>query len=374
MVFKLPTMTRETSSSTGAGDMVLAGAQAHYFALSAGLSNGDTTFLTFTMGSDFEEGKYTYNSGANSVTRTQIYRSTNANAAVIWAPGTKDVICGLPGPSNVTAADLDLFVSLLNVNHSSCGRLTYVSSTQLKFAPYNGDKIKIGGVWYSIPSGGITAANTSIFLNGSANNLIGTTTYLVCLFNNAGTLTFDFLSTLTHAPDTSAGNVGVEIPTGDSSRTVIGLIRTLPTTATFADSATQRFVISWLNRRTKSVQNSFTVPRTTTSASLVEVNTEIRCEFLTWGDEDVVGRLTGNANNDTATGVHSTDAVFDGSGAIDGCRVDQPNAGQDAAIAATKRASLSEGYHYLTLFGRRGATVSTITYPAAVQLEAEIRG
>lgn len=108
MAFKLPTMTRETSSSTGTGDMVMAGAQSGYFAASAGLSNADTTFLTFKMGADTEEGLYTYNSGPNSFTRTTIYRSTNANAAVNWAAGTKDVICGLPGPSNVDATGLGL--------------------------------------------------------------------------------------------------------------------------------------------------------------------------------------------------------------------------------------------------------------------------
>lgn len=101
MAFKLPTMTRETSTTTLTGDMVMAGAQTGYFAASAGLSNADTTFLTFKMGSDCEEGLYTYNSGANSFTRTQIYRSTNANAAVSWSAGTKDVICGLVGPSDL---------------------------------------------------------------------------------------------------------------------------------------------------------------------------------------------------------------------------------------------------------------------------------
>lgn len=138
MAFKLPTMSREASSSTSTGDMVMAGAQTGYFAFSAGLSNGDTTFLTFKMGSDEETGKYTYNSGANSFTRTQIYRSTNANAAVNWSAGTKDVICALPGPSDLDAAGRGLLQSLLTsgvnaqtadytVIQSDCER--YISGT-----------------------------------------------------------------------------------------------------------------------------------------------------------------------------------------------------------------------------------------------------
>lgn len=263
----------------------------------------------------------------------------------------------------------------LGANFLSCGILTRASSTQIKFAPLNGDKIKISGTFYSIPSAGVTANNTSVYVDGvSGQNLTGSTVYLVCLFNNAGTLTIDFRSTVTHAPSTTAGNVGTEIATGLDSRSVIGLVRTLPTTANFADSATQRLVLSWFNRRTKSLANAFTTARTTASGSLVEVNTEIRCEFLTWADEDVTARITGNANNNTNAGVHVTDVVFDGSGATDACRVDQTTANQDSAICATKRAALSEGYHYATLFGRNGGAGGTVTYPSMVQLTSQVRG
>jgi len=116
MSFKLPSMTRETSSTTGTGDRSLAGAISGYLAVSVGLSDQDTTWARISLGSDFEEGLYTYNSGANSLTPTTIYRSTNSNSAVNFGAGTKDVAIILPGPSDIPAADLASFRALLGIS------------------------------------------------------------------------------------------------------------------------------------------------------------------------------------------------------------------------------------------------------------------
>jgi hypothetical protein len=107
-----------------------------------------------------------------------------------------------------------------------CGRLSYVSATQIKFAPFNGGSIKIAGLLYPIPSAGITAANTSVYVNGVAGqNLAAATLYYVYLFNNAGTLTIDF-STTAYATDTTTGNVGVVIKSGDNTRSLVGWLYT----------------------------------------------------------------------------------------------------------------------------------------------------
>ena len=95
----------------------------------------------------------------------------------------------------------------------------------LAFKPYNGNFIKINGTNYTIPNAGIAGlANTGVFVNGVAGqNLAATTDYWVFAFINGGVVTADFRTAATHAPSTTAGNEGVEILTGDDSRTLIGL-------------------------------------------------------------------------------------------------------------------------------------------------------
>ena len=64
-------------------------------------------FVVTVMSPDWEECLATYNSGPNTITRTRVIRSTNGNAAVNWAAGTKEVFVDLPGASDLTAADLN---------------------------------------------------------------------------------------------------------------------------------------------------------------------------------------------------------------------------------------------------------------------------
>ena len=158
---------------------------------------------------------------------------------------------------------------------------------QLAFKPYNGNFIKINGTNYTIPNAGIAGlANTAVFVNGVAGqNLAATTDYWVFAFINGGVVTADFRTAAAHTPSTTAGNEGVEILTGDDSRTLIGLCHTFGASAIFVDSATQRFVVSWFNRRRRHLLNTFTATRTTTSNVQIELNSEIRCEFVIWNED-----------------------------------------------------------------------------------------
>src|SRR5215469_12684216 len=150
-------------------------------------------------------------------------------------------------------------------------QLNFVSSTQIKLSPVGGQFIQIAGQIFAIPSGGITAANTSVFVNGVAGqNLALSTFYYVYLFNNAGVLTVDF-STTGHTGDTAAGNVGVEIESGNNSRSLIGMVFTTAS-ATFVSSGPSLGVRSWFNRTTPAVwTGGGTGGATTTSASLIEL-------------------------------------------------------------------------------------------------------
>lgn len=263
-------------------------------------------------------------------------------------------------------------------------QLTYVSGTSIKLMPYNGNGLQIAGVMYQIPSAGVASgspATGSNYLDGVASQtLAASTLYYVYVFNNSGTLTLDFSAT-SHATDTTAGNFGVEIKTATASRTLVGMIRT-NATPNFVNSVTQRFVVSYYNRRNLGLVNGFSASRTTTSVTYVELNSEIRCEFVTWADEAVV--VGGNAVINT-TGTDACVAL-----SIDGSTtpVDaQARWGVTTSLTTVPLAisqAQSEGYHYVTVLGaetggstltaRGAAAAGTSTPTIRTTISATIRG
>src|SRR5438105_9204857 len=66
--------------------------------------------------------------------------------------------------------------------YQAVGRLSFVSSTSIKFCPFNGNQIIFPSASTSvqtIPSACTTAANTSVFIDAvSGQNLAASTTYL----------------------------------------------------------------------------------------------------------------------------------------------------------------------------------------------------
>lgn len=240
--------------------------------------------------------------------------------------------------------------SLLSQYHGQC-KLTLVSATQLKLVCWNGATIRVSGVDYMIPSAGITANNTTVFVNGAAGqNLATSTLYYVYLFVNAGVLTFDY-STTAHATSTTSGNVGVEVKSGDDTRTYIGLIFTNSSNQ-FDDSAAKRNVASWFNAVPKGLIGANS-SGTTTSGSLVEMNTAARAEFVVHaGDPVFVGFLMqGVQSNANLTlngnvGIDSTTVgILSQNTASNQATTGVPN---NISAPATYT-SASEGHHFATL-------------------------
>lgn len=107
MAFKLFSDVRETTTAPGTGAMTLAGAlDATYFSFSAKYSNGDTMFYGARGAAGREIGLGTYSAGV--LTRTQVYKSTNGNAAVNFSSGAVDVYVTNIAPSDLDAAGLAL--------------------------------------------------------------------------------------------------------------------------------------------------------------------------------------------------------------------------------------------------------------------------
>lgn len=184
----------ETSTTTGTGAYSLAGAVTGYEPLGTFLANGDTAYFGaigvdangVRNGAGWEEFYGTYATGApNTLTRTKIEKSSNANAAVNWAAGTRRIFlidlparskglnsysaCGiqLPNPKFVRVQGVNLGLGTNDLYTVPAGRRALVSQF---FTAYNNSagtivmflKIKVGATYYRVSGDtSITTANHS---------------------------------------------------------------------------------------------------------------------------------------------------------------------------------------------------------------------
>jgi hypothetical protein len=260
----------------------------------------------------------------------------------------------------------DNFTELYPRDVPQCGRLTFVSATQLKFSPLNGDRIKIAGTVYAIPSAGIAALT-----NGG---LSASTLYYVYAFNSSGTITGE-ISTTTHATSSTVGNVGVETKSGDDTRTLIGMCRT-NASSQFQSDAQNRFVISWFNRRAISLQGTSTAGAATGSLTLVSIVgvASNALSLISWAEEAVVAGLQGFMYNNAVNGVsYATIGLDSTTVGIFPNNIAGHSAGFGGsymALGASACLAVTEGYHTLTPLGACGGSTSGFQYA----LFAEIRG
>ena len=84
---------QETTTTTGTGAVALGGVPSGgpFVTFGSVMSNGDTCYYAIVSTTEWEVGLGTYNSGANSLTRTAAYASSNGGSFVNFAAGTKYV-------------------------------------------------------------------------------------------------------------------------------------------------------------------------------------------------------------------------------------------------------------------------------------------
>tara|TARA_A100001391_G_scaffold176590_2_gene139887 strand:- start:5385 stop:6650 length:1266 start_codon:yes stop_codon:yes gene_type:complete len=227
--------------------------------------------------------------------------------------------------------------------HGQC-RLSVTSATTLRLSPYNGSSLIIGGATQQVPSAGV-----SYTLSG----LAASTLYYVYAFMNSGVMTLEVVAT-GHSTATN----GVEVKTGDSTRTLVGMVFTTGSTQ-FADGAANRLCANWFNRRSLLSRANFTAPRSTASGTPVELNSEIRNSFVCWGDESTNFQCWGSVTisgaagtqANTYIGVDSTTLQFDGTITY------QRDANSNIGTAAfSSGGTLSEGFHFSTILGTQSGT------------------
>ena len=120
----------ETSTTTGSGVLTLAGAVLGYVAASAVCANADTFYYSIVGvdangnpdGSGWETGLGTWGTG-NTLTRTTVNSSSNANAAVVWGAGTRRIAMAL------TSEMFRMLRLKKTGTAASCGNATLVAGT-----------------------------------------------------------------------------------------------------------------------------------------------------------------------------------------------------------------------------------------------------
>lgn len=98
MTWVLADRVKETSTTTGTGDITLAGAVAQFRAFSAVCADLDEVpyVIVGQSGTEWEVGDGVWHTG-NTLTRTRVRASSNANALVNLSAGTKDVFIDFIG-------------------------------------------------------------------------------------------------------------------------------------------------------------------------------------------------------------------------------------------------------------------------------------
>jgi len=219
-------------------------------------------------------------------------------------------------------------------------------------SPYSGNSLVINGAPVKLPSAGVTLSNSGL----SAN-----TVYNVYAFLSGATLTLE-ASVTAHAPDPSTG---VEIKSGDPTRTLVGKVRT-NASSQFQDTTSYRGCINWFNRRQINVTGG-SGTNSTSSSSYVELGSSITCSFLAWGDEALFSVVNGFARNDTVGGQANISLTLDGvQGFASDSGMQAPTANYNQALISTASYTPAEGWRTLSYVGRTGGS-GNMTATMAIQ-------
>ncbi len=301
---------------------------------------------TAAPGDLFTEGNPATATPATTVTADWLNAIQEEVAAVIDAAG---ITLDKEDNTQLTQAIAALIAASIPESgmHGQC--VLERSGADLVLKPVNGNKLIVNGAVETVPAAGVTL---------SAAGLTPDTTYYIYAYINTGAMTLEASAT-GHSTDATTG---VEIKTGDATRTLVGMARTI-TGPAWQDAAAQRFVRSWFNRGATGGSNAFAADRTTTSTSYVEMSSTERVSFLTFAGETVRLQTSGKMQSS-----YSGYDIMYGSIGIDSatpedcvCIGDDTSASGSTPLSVSLvKSGLAEGYHYATILAKKTQS-STLT-------------
>lgn len=301
---------------------------------------GTTTITSF--GANYNGPRFIRFGGALTLTHNASTLILPGGVSIVTAAG--DTCIAVPiGASGWQV----LFYQFANTLVTPVGECRLAKSgADLVLSRYNGSRITINGINQSIPAAGVSLAPTALAIN---------TTFYIYAYMSGGTMTLE-ASTTASAVDATTG---VRIKTGDATRTLVGMARTI-TGPAWADSNTQRFTISYFNRRSIKGVASYTADQSPNVSATVftEASTSSRVEFLAWGDEDVNCWLNGSGYSSSGSPIYLRISV-DGTAAV-ATNLIELQANDVGNLSCGGSAELSQGYHYTTAHSRTANATGTL--------------
>ena len=297
--------------------------------------------------------RYTLNKETAADTLSLLFQSAFSGRAEIGLAGDDDfrIKVSPDGAAWREALRIDRATGVVSFpsggawTHGQC--VLAKNGSNLLLSPRNGNKLIVNGRLCAVPAAGVALAPAGLAAN---------TTYYIYASDADGDGLVDTLeaSTVGHAADAATGG---EIKAGDASRTLVGMARVVAGPA-WTDTANQRFVRSWFHRQPAPLGGAFTAQRTTTSVGAwVELNPEIRVEYLVWSDEVASYSAAGVFNSSAA--VLALCAVATDSTTAPDDTAAQTNSASWAPLGlAFNRSGLAEGYHVATLIAQVAAAAT----------------
>jgi hypothetical protein len=269
-----------------------------------------------------------------------------------WSQSYANLIT--PPGNRVNLLDLIAALSAFGRAPGLCGGRLVLNGANLEWQRLNGLYMPLAGRLEEIPETPITLSPS-----GTASLQV----YYIYAYLSGGTLTLEY-STTAWTLDSATG---IPIKSGDASRTLVGMARAASGGGAWSDTDANRFVRSYWNRAPLRGRNVFTAQRTTTSGTPVELNSEIRVNFVCWADDLVRSVFMGTMSHDTNNGYPETWIAMDTSTDADSRQeATIPTAGNRIPICCYTAKTYSEGAHTATIHGATGSG-TTAQWPANPQ-------
>jgi len=100
---------QETTTTTGTGTLTLGGAVSGYRTFTSAFNDGERVRYAIALGSEWEVGDGVFTVSGTTLTRENVYASSNSNALVNFSAGSKNVWCDLPADG---IADVGLSIAI----------------------------------------------------------------------------------------------------------------------------------------------------------------------------------------------------------------------------------------------------------------------
>jgi hypothetical protein len=144
MSLVLADRVRQTSTTTGSGTLTLDGSLTGFQSFAA-VGNGNTTYYTITLDSQWEVGIGTYSAG--TLSRDTVI-SSSTGSKIVFGAGTKDVFVTLPSEKAITAGTDAVLTKLTTptVQATNSGGLSLKNSagtTQISMGGGGGDNVSV---------------------------------------------------------------------------------------------------------------------------------------------------------------------------------------------------------------------------------------